>query len=94
MCSLALILSAAIELVLISEFRVIFKGPPTSLLVSVALGDDSDLGWGLPPLEGATGPAACAIPAFGPGEATEEIEEADEELDAAFTEFWEIVGWC
>lgn len=91
MCSLALILSAAMEFVLISEFRVMFNGPPTSLLVSVVFGDDAVLGWGLSPLAEADA-FPCAIPAFGPGEATDEIEEADEELDAAFPEFWEIEG--
>lgn len=77
-----------------SELSVIFNGPPpASLVASLAFGDVAVLvgGWGLPPFVFAT---AGGIPwATGTGEAvTDEIDDADDELEAAPEECWEMPG--
>lgn len=89
-CSLALILSAAIELVRMSEFSVIFSGPPSlpcSAVTAPALGDKlSPRGLSLLPFVAA---ADWGIAACWPGDTEDDEEDA---LEGAFPPEWCDIG--
>lgn len=76
-CSFALILNAAIEFVLMSEFKLIFKGPASFTGSAATLGDAVGLGLSLLPFV----VFDCGRPECWPGDGIDELDE--DELEGA-----------